>query len=66
MENRTGTEYPAAEAGAIRDQVNTLQIHPERDIMKRKVEIFSQLIRLTTAIIYLVAELHLGEKPEKL
>jgi hypothetical protein len=34
--------------------------------LTRKVEIFSQIIRHLTAIVYLVAELYLGQKPEKL
>lgn len=33
---------------------------------KRKVELFSQLIRHLTAIVYIVAELVLGYRPEKL
>lgn len=33
---------------------------------RRKVEIFSQMIRLVTALIYLIAELVIGTKPEKL
>ena len=33
---------------------------------KRKVEIFSQMIRHITAIVYLIAELVIGRKPEKL
>jgi hypothetical protein len=33
---------------------------------ERKVQIFGQLIRHLTAIVYLIAELIIGEKPEKL
>jgi hypothetical protein len=33
---------------------------------KRKLEVFSQIIRHLTALVYLIAELVLGEKPEKL
>jgi hypothetical protein len=33
---------------------------------QRKLKIFSQMIRHLTALIYLVAELVLGEKPPKL
>jgi hypothetical protein len=33
---------------------------------KRKVELFSQLVRHLTAIVYILAELSLGYKPEKL
>jgi hypothetical protein len=33
---------------------------------RRQVEIFSQLVRHLTAIVYLVAELWIGKKPEKL
>ena len=33
---------------------------------KRKLEIFSQMIRHLTALVYLVAELVIGYKPEKL
>ena len=33
---------------------------------RRKLEIFSRLARHVTAILYLVAELYLGYKPEKL
>ena len=33
---------------------------------KRKLEIFSQMIRHLTALVYLVAELVVGYKPEKL
>lgn len=33
---------------------------------RRKLEIFSRLARHVTAIVYLVAELYLGYKPEKL
>jgi hypothetical protein len=36
------------------------------DDKKRKVEIFSQIVRHLTAIVYLVAELYLGHKPDKL
>lgn len=32
----------------------------------RKVQIFSQIIRHLTALVYLVAELVIGQKPEKL
>jgi len=33
---------------------------------KRKVELFSQLVRHLTAIVYILAELALGFRPEKL
>lgn len=33
---------------------------------KRKLEIYSQIKRHLIALVYLVAELALGEKPEKL
>jgi len=33
---------------------------------RRKLEIFSQMVRHFTALIYLVAELVIGVKPEKL
>ena len=33
---------------------------------KRKIQIFSQIVRHLTALVYLIAELVLGEKPEKL
>jgi hypothetical protein len=33
---------------------------------KRKLEIFSQMIRHLAALVYLVAELVLGYKPDKL
>jgi len=33
---------------------------------KRQLEIFSQIIRHLTALVYLLAELVMGEKPEKL
>jgi hypothetical protein len=49
----------------VRNQV-TLSNTNECATMRRKVVIFSQLVRHLTAIIYLVAELVLGEKPEKL
>jgi hypothetical protein len=32
----------------------------------RKVQIFSQMVRHITALIYLIAELVIGTKPEKL
>lgn len=32
----------------------------------RKVQIFSQIIRHLTALVYLIAELVIGEKPDKL
>jgi len=34
--------------------------------IQRKLEIFSQMVRHLTALIYLVAELVIGVKPEKL
>lgn len=37
----------------------------KRATIKRKVEIYSEIARHLKAILYLVAELHLGEKPEK-
>jgi hypothetical protein len=43
-----------------------LSTGPECATIRRKVAIFSQLVRHLTAIIYLVAELVLGFKPEKL
>ena len=33
---------------------------------RRKLEIFSQILRNVTALVYLVAELVIGQKPEKL
>ena len=33
---------------------------------KRKLEIFSQMIRHLSALVYLIAELYFGYKPEKL
>jgi len=36
------------------------------DPKKRKIQIFSQIVRHLTALVYLLAELYLGEKPEKL
>ena len=38
----------------------------KRATIKRKVEIYSQIANHLKAILYLVAELHLGEKPERL
>lgn len=43
-----------------------LQQQAKHGKIKRKVEIFSQISRHITAILYLVAELYLGERPEKL
>lgn len=50
---------------ALRDQV-TLSPGPDYGTIQRRLVIFSQLIRHLTAIVYLVAELVLGFKPEKL
>lgn len=36
------------------------------DSKKRKIEIFSQLLRHLIGILYLIAELAIGERPEKL
>jgi len=33
---------------------------------ERRIEIFSQIIRHLTALVYLIAELVMGEKPERL
>jgi hypothetical protein len=43
-----------------------LQTDIKYDKMGRRVQIFSQMVRHLTALVYLVAELVLGEKPEKL
>lgn len=46
---------------------NTLLSRPsKRATIKRKIEIYSEIARHLKAILYLVAELHLGEKPETL
>ena len=63
-----GQGQPTNQQRPVRAQVNTLQNDATCDkmIARRKAEIFSQLARHMTAIVYLIAELHLGKKPEKL
>lgn len=70
MDDRNNSDgQPAVSDRPVRaqtQQIGTLQTQSNCATMKRKVEIFSQLVRHMTAIVYLVAELHLGQKPEKL
>ena len=60
-------EVVTVATGAVGDEACLINIIECGKIERRRqLEIFSRLARHVTAIIYLVAELHLGYKPEKL
>lgn len=62
--SQSNTNY--AQSRPERAEIETLQTAPNCVTIERKVEIFSQIAREIKSIIYLVAELYLGEKPKKL